>query len=289
MPLKVGLQLYSVRESMKGNPYEALSKVAEAGYKYIEAANHNAQDDDGIGFGVPVKELRKQLDSLGLNIIGSHIAPLDMKRLPAILDYHRQLGNRYIGNDIEFFPYGDRDAVLRRCELFNRAGEMCSKLDMKFYYHNHYQEFQEFGGETVYDLIMQNTNPEFVFAEMDTYWVFRGGHNAIDWINKYKNRLLLLHQKDFPENAPQPLNMYDGVVNKDQDISLEKFLAVENESCFTEIGTGVLPIQDIINAASQAPFLEYIVLEQDYTKLDEIASIKTSMESFRKYSGIAWA
>jgi hypothetical protein len=42
--------------------------------------------------------------------------------------------------------------------------------------------------------------------------------------------------------------------------------------CFTEIGTGVLPIQDIIDTASKLPNLEYMFLEQDHTTLPEIES-----------------
>jgi hypothetical protein len=82
--------------------------------------------------------------------------------------------------------------------------------------------------------------------------------------------------------------MFDGIVNKDANINMDVFAATINPLCFTEIGTGVLPIQDIINAAAEAPNLEYIILEQDVTQLGEIQSIQTSMEAFRKFSGIVW-
>ena len=52
MALKVGIQLYSVRELMKQDPIKTIYQVADAGYKYLEAANHNALEDQGIGFGV---------------------------------------------------------------------------------------------------------------------------------------------------------------------------------------------------------------------------------------------
>ena len=44
---------------------------------------------------------------------------------------------------------------------------------------------------------------------------------------------------------------------------MDVFAATINPLCFTEIGTGVLPIQDIINAAAEAPNVDYIILEQD--------------------------
>ena len=93
MALKVGIQLYSVRESLKADPYGTLAKVAEAGFKYLEAANHDAANDDGVGFGVPADALKKSLADLGMSIVGSHINPLDPARIPAVLDYHQELGN----------------------------------------------------------------------------------------------------------------------------------------------------------------------------------------------------
>ena len=47
-----------------------------------------------------------------------------------------------------------------------------------------------------------------------------------------------------------------------------------------------LPIQDIIDAASDAPNLEYIVLEQDFTQLPELQSIEVSMDAFKKFKGV---
>jgi len=286
MHLKIGVQLYSVRQALKADPYGTLAKIAEAGFQYVEAANHNADTDDGVGFGVPANKMKESLDILGISIVGCHINPLKLDRLPAVLDYHQALGNKQIGCDIEFYPYNDLDYVLRRCELFNKVGEMCKKRGMRYYYHNHYQEFQKIGDETVYEIIMENTDPSLVFIEMDTYWMTRGGQNPLQMIEKYKDRIILLHQKDFPENAPQPIVMYDGIVDPNKEITYSLFSATKNPLCFTEIGTGILPIQNIIDAAKTAPNLEYILLEQDHTQLDEIESIKTSMNAFHKFSAL---
>lgn len=286
--MKVGVQLYSVRESLKVDPYGTLAKVAQAGFKYVEAANHNANTDDGVGFGVPANQMKEIMDTFGLAIVGCHINPLSPERLPAILDYHQELGNMQIGCDIEFYPYNDLEYVLRRCDLFNKIGKMCNERGMRFYYHNHYQEFQTIDGDPVYDIIMENTDPSLVFIEMDTYWMTRGGQDPRQLIEKYKDRLVLLHQKDFPANSPQPLIMYDGIVDRNQEINDDIFTTTKNPLCFTEIGTGILPIQDIINCAKTAPNLEYILLEQDYTQLDEIKSVEISLNAFHKFSGIEW-
>ncbi len=57
----------------------------------------------------------------------------------------------------------------RPCDVFNQVGKLPKECGRRFYYHNHYQEFQEFGDDFVYDLILKNTDPELVKLELDTY------------------------------------------------------------------------------------------------------------------------
>ena len=57
MALKVGIQLYSVRDEMKKDPINAIRQVAEIGYKNLEFASSNADTDPGVGFGVSVEDI----------------------------------------------------------------------------------------------------------------------------------------------------------------------------------------------------------------------------------------
>lgn len=288
MTVRIGLQLYSVRESLSEDPWGTLSQLSEAGFTTLEAANHHAREDAGVGFGVGAAELRAKLGDLDLRVIGCHINPLDVDILPRALDYQLELGNTQIGCDIEFYPLGDRDYVLRRAETFNAIGELCRDRGMRFYYHNHFQEFQRIGDETVYELVLENTDPALVQIEMDTYWMYRGGQDPLEWMRRYEDRVILIHQKDFTANAPQPLNMFDGIVSPTAPITMDVFMQNKDPLCFTEIGTGVLPIQDIIDAAQALPNLDYLILEQDHTRYQEIESVRISKDAFSNYSGISW-
>jgi sugar phosphate isomerase/epimerase len=290
MTVRTGLQLYSVRNSLARDPWGTLARLAEAGFTHLEAANHNARNDPGVCFGVAASELRNQLANLGLSIIGCHINPLELDILPRALDYQAELGNSQFGCDIEFFPYGDRDYVLRRAEVFNKVGELARARGMRFYYHNHFQEFQRVGDDYVYDLILENTDPDLVKLELDTYWMYRGGQDPIAWMTKCADRVILLHQKDFPADGPQPLNLFDGVVSPTENIDMTVFEERKDTRCFTEIGTGVLPIQSILDAAGALPNVDYLILEQDHTALDEIESVRTSRHAFASnFTGISWS
>ena len=78
MDVRIGLQLYSVRNALKVDPWGTLERLAEVGFTHLEAANHQARTDPGVGFGVTAADLRKTLGDLGLNIIGCHINTLTL-------------------------------------------------------------------------------------------------------------------------------------------------------------------------------------------------------------------
>jgi sugar phosphate isomerase/epimerase len=290
MSVRIGLQLYSVREALARDPWGTLARLADVGFTHLEAANHNARNDPGVGFGVAAAELRSRLADLGLSIVGCHINPLELEILPRALDYQAELGNTQFGCDIEFFPYGDRDYVMRRAEMFTKVGELARERGLRFYYHNHFQEFQRIGDDFVYDLILENTNPDLVKLEIDTYWMYRGGQDPVEWMKRHADRVILLHQKDFPADAPQPLNLFDGVVSLTENIDMAGFEERKDTRCFTEIGTGVLPIQSILDTAGALPALDYVILEQDHTAMDEIESVRTSRDAFAaNFTGISWS
>ena len=89
------------------------------------------------------------------------------------------------------------DALLKFMEVFNKSGELCKKSGMKFGYHNHDFEFSEkLNGETLYDLILKNTDGHLVMQQLDIGNLYNGGAKAIDWVKKYRGRFESLHVKD---------------------------------------------------------------------------------------------
>lgn len=45
-------------------------------------------------------------------------------------------------------------------------------------------------------MILANTDPKLVYLQLDTYWMYRGGQDPIEWMDRSSNRVILLHQKD---------------------------------------------------------------------------------------------
>ena len=305
MALKVGIILYSVRDAMAKDGLGTVEKVARLGYKYVEVCNHNALRDSGCGFGIQAAELKQTFEKFGASVVSAHIFPFEKADMPAVLQYNRTLGNTNIVNPMgQFSTYDD---VMRQCEELNRIGKICREEGMTYLYHNHEFEFRTIRGKMIMDYIHEYTDPAYLSYELDTFWVMRAALCPMDVIQKYGRRIKLIHQKDFAWDSLQPINLI-GLTPEDRELKPGEVVGIDGSSdyakngkhketpdrvlratSFTEIGSGIMPIQKIVDAANEFTDAEYIILEQDSTRLPtQIDSVAKSMEGFKKFTGISW-
>ena len=301
MAIKVGLILYSVRDEMAKDPIATVQKVGEMGYKFIETCNHNAAEDSGCGFGVPAETLKETFDSFGSKAVSMHIYPVESANLKEVVAYNKVLGNRNIVNPMAHFP--TYDETMRFIEQLNETGKYLHEEGMTYLYHNHQQEFKTFKGKTIEELMMENTDPDYLSFELDTFWVMRAGLDPVETLKHMGSRVKLVHQKDFAWDSIHPINLIGLTPEEremkpgDEDRLRGGFTEEERaafwearKTSFTEIGSGIMNIQAIIDAANEYTEAEYIILEQDWTRMPtQFDSIAKSMEGFRKFTGIEWA
>ncbi|MBO5253164.1 MAG: sugar phosphate isomerase/epimerase [Clostridia bacterium] len=284
MAMKVGIQLYSVRDEMAKDPINAIRTVAGLGYKNLEFASSKADTDPGVGFGVDADTMNALLAETGAKLISGHVRPINEDTIDALIEYHKKVGTKYIGQSSDF--YDSYEHLLERCEYYNWVGKKLAENGMQFLVHNHYHEFQKLNGKEVLYHIMDNTDPEYVSFELDTFWAMRGGMDPIEVMKRLGSRLKLVHQKDFSKTSTTPINLWT-IKDPNVLITRETFGGAAQPTDFCEIGTGIMDIQSIINAANELG-AEYIVLEQDWTQLTQMESVKISMEAFKKFEGLSW-
>lgn len=285
--MKVALQMYSVRNTFKLDPVGVMRKVAGMGFKHWEICAFNPDSPYNYGLDLPLEEAKALLKELGVSIIGCHLRAGDGvidQDLIDFLDYQAGIGCESPGVAAVFCA--DTEDIKRQADWFNELGRLCKDRGMRFHYHTHFHDHQLFDGKEMIDWILEYTDPGLVDLELDTFWAVRGGVDPVEKIHKYKDRLCMLHQKDFNGASEHRRNLWAGTIDPTVPVQgWESFQGLEED--FVEVGTGVLPIQDYIDAGNEIG-LKYITLEQDYTKLDEMESIKKSMDAFHKFTGIEW-
>lgn len=278
MPPSIGLQLWSVRNSLQADYAGTIEKVAAVGYKNLELIC--TVTPEGLVFGKDMRapELRKLLDANGLRAVSCHFVPTPDMSLPAIVGDLNALGTDSLGCAIAFF--NSQDDVKAFSKTFNQFAEVTQKGGVQLYYHNHFEEFQVFGDKSAYELLIENLDPALVKFEFDTFWAVRGGQDPVYWLKKLGKRCDLVHQKDMPA-AASPVNLFEKY-GYDAPITIDVLWPLQSPDQFGEIGTGLLPIAGYIKAARSYNNARYIFVEQDVTALPEIDSVAVSFANLTK-------
>ncbi|MDQ2799941.1 MAG: sugar phosphate isomerase/epimerase, partial [Armatimonadota bacterium] len=188
--LPIALQLYTLRDQTAQDFSGTIRKVADIGYAAVELAGHGD---------LSIRELVSLLQDNHLRVAGSHVGIEAMEQdIAQVIDENLALGNRYV-----VVPYlsEDRrqgaDGYKRTAETLNGLGETLRSNALSLCYHNHDFEFQkQDNGELGIDILLQNTDPALVKAEVDTYWVLVGGQDPVEFVQKYRGRVPLMHLKD---------------------------------------------------------------------------------------------
>jgi len=201
----IGIQLWSVRGDMNADPEGTLRELGEMGYSFVEAAGYQ----NGRFYGMGPVDFRALVEANGMKFLSSHVG----RELPAEGDWDEAMEwwstaiDAHASAEVPYMiqPFMPRSAfenleVLQQwADYFNTIGEMSREKGVRFGFHNHAIEFTEVEGIVAYDYLLDNTDPELVFFQLDLYWIAEGGKNSIDYYRRYPGRFLMYHVKDKQE------------------------------------------------------------------------------------------
>ncbi len=247
----LGAELYTVRDIVTKNPAEVLEAIQKIGYTEVEATY------------ATLDQIWSALEQTRLKPVSVHVDSKiftgDQGALDTALGNLKQRGFEYVVLPFYQTAQGGADGVKRAADVMNHAAEHAKSKGLIFCYHNHAHDFQPIDGTPALELLMNETQKDLVFLEMDIFWVSVAGHNPVDLLNRYSGRVPLLHLKDKARGVPVQYN--------------EKV----PPSAFKEVGGGTLNIPAVLSAANAAGVRHYFV-EQDHTPGDPIASLRQSYQ-----------
>lgn len=254
-PVKnIGLQLYSLRDSMAVNAVKTIEEVGKIGYKTVELAGYA----NGKFYGMTPAEIKNVVESNGMTIISSHTGQSvpDSSNWDAVMawwdtciDAHAQAGIKYIVQPwMDRVGYESLAGLQRYCDYFNAVGEKCLAKGIRFGYHNHSEEFKEVEGQVIYDYMLQNTDSSKVFFQIDLYWIKEGGADAVEYFTNYPGRFLSFHVKDEKELGASGEMDFETLFNN-ADLAGMKYYIVEQEEYTTTPFEGVKQSYEFLKAA----------------------------------------
>lgn len=249
--IPVGLQLYTLRDETKDDFLGTLRKVAAMGYQAVEFAGYG---------GIAANEMKKELDDLGLKAVSSHVGlQLLDNELEQQIEYSLTIGAKYIVCPwLQVEQLRDEASFTGLMAKFRQIGEACRAKGLQFGYHNHAFEFETVGGEYLLDNMYNAVSADLMVAELDLFWVKKGGLSPRDYLLKYKGRAPLIHVKD---------------------------MTGDEAATFAEVGYGIIDYNSVFEVAGDAGVECYIV-EQDKCQRPPLESVQMSID-YLKSIGIA--
>ena len=246
----IAAQMYTLREHMKtpADAAKTLKKVRAIGYEAVQLSGHGKIDD---------AELKKMVDDAGLFICATHEDYNWIRDdTQAVIDkLHRwECPNTAIGGLPK--EYRTSEGFVKFARECVEPAKKLKAAGILFGYHNHSFELERLSdGRTALQTIAEESDPDAVMLEIDTYWIQHGGGDPADTLRAYKGRVPFIHVKDMVYVPP------DGPT-------------------FAEVGAGNLNWPAIMAAGKEAGVRWYIV-EQDRCRRDPFESLAISFENLK--------
>lgn len=243
---KMGLQLFSVRDAMKSAPLDTLKKLKTIGYQDFEI--YGFQADTETIYGYKSIEFKRILDDLGLSTTSGHYS------FPDYFNTSADQLNRYVDQCIQtainlnssyitwpFIKPENRnpEGFKHLSEKLNVIGEQATKAGIGFAYHNHGYEFEDWGGTSGHQILMQLTDPKFVKLQMDMYWLVHSGKTPKDMVAQNPGRYVMWHIKDMDKVTRDYTELGNGSIDytimlPDPKTSGLEYLYIEQGGNFAE-------------------------------------------------------
>lgn len=249
MKNKFAATLFTVREELKTDGIGPVFKeLADMGYAGLQLS--------GLPVGYDQEEVAFHLQKNNVAAAGMHV-PFD--RLANEFDLVRQEAKKYGTTDL-FCPYlpeslRSEDGYREVKRVLNEVAHLAP--DLRIGYHNHAFEFDtRIEGKDALAYLLEPSEENKILAEIDVYWVAKGGQDPLNYIQPYKGRMPIIHLKD---------------------------MTTDEEETFAEVGTGSIDFLPILNWGEQHG-IEWYVVEQDVCKSNPMTSLQLSLTNLHKYA-----
>lgn len=259
--IRLGLELFSLREELKRDLPAALTRARQFGFRHVENA---------IPQGLSAAEFKRALVNAGLTIT-SMAVPYETLR-DQIDNVRRNLdtlGAHWV--IVAWIPHGDtfeRADLERTVKDFNRWGATLARSGHAFAYHAHGVEFHPTAEGTNFDAIVKATDPGTVKFELDTFWAVWAGQNPAELLRRHPGRFRMVHVKDRRKGAKTGSRV-DQVPDTDSVVA----------------GEGVIQWGDVLAAAREQRIEDYFLEDECLCSIQQIPRSLAYLRQFNVVAG----
>jgi sugar phosphate isomerase/epimerase len=186
---RTAINLYSVRE-LDEPMARTLERVADAGYDGVQFSG-------GFRDATP-SEVATTVEELGLAVTPAHVAIDELESdLDGVIESYGHVGAA--GAVVPYLDeehFASTDAATETAARLDAIAQTLADHDFSVHYHNHAHEFVDLDGTTGFEVFADASS---VGLEVDVGWVHTGGHDPAALIDRYADRVDVVHMKDMAD------------------------------------------------------------------------------------------
>jgi sugar phosphate isomerase/epimerase len=246
----VGLELYSVRDSLKQDPRATVRAVAQMGYQCVEFYAPYFEWSES-----EAKQMRTLMDDLGIRCYSTHNDDnyFDAVNISKARDLNQILGCRYMVMAYTD-PKGGMDGWKATADKLNTAAEQLEPAGLRPGYHNHDAEWKPVEGVRPMEILAKNTKPS-VMLQLDVGTCLEAGSDPAAWIRSNPGRIHSLHLKDWSHDPAKGYTVL--------------------------FGEGDAKWKDIFAAAESVGGVEFYLIEQEGSRFSELETANRCLQGYR--------
>ncbi len=236
-PRTPGMVSYNYRTDFAQDLSSTLDRIRRLGITDMEFSST---------FGHPVERLRRELGERGMHCSSYGVSYVDLEaRTEEVIADAVVLGAAFVR--VAWIPH-EAPFGLTHAEAavstFDRAGRLLRDHGLTFCYHNHGYEFVPHGEGTLFDVMVQRSDPDAVAFELDILWAHFPGQDPAELLERYPDRFRLMHLKDLRAGVVGDLS---GQTPPENDVAL---------------GDGQLDLPRILRAAGRTRVDHYYLEDE---------------------------
>ncbi|MBK6282842.1 MAG: sugar phosphate isomerase/epimerase [Draconibacterium sp.] len=230
-PKEFGFQVWTIKDELIADFPGTLKKMAGLGYKQVEMCSPLGYTSSGFG---PLNEMsgtemKKIIDDSGLTCISSHYGMGELREsLDNRIEWATQLGMKQMICSSFWLPEGASvDEYRKAAEELNEIGKKTKAAGIQMGFHNHHMEFEKRGDELIYDVLMDELDPDLVKMQFQVA-VISAGYKASDYFRKYPGRFISAHLADWSAEKETQVPIGQGDVDWKDFYEAAKIGGVQN-------------------------------------------------------------
>ena len=212
-----GFQVWTIRKELNEDFPGTLNKMAAMGYSEVEMCSPLGYSF--LGFKplneISGTEMKKIIEGAGLVCSSSHFTSKELQdSLDNRIEWASQIGMKQMAQSMPSLNL--RNATMddwrKSAQDLNVIGEKTKAAGIQMVYHNHHFEFKEIDGELIYDVLLEELDPDLVKMQFQVA-VVDIGYMAADYFRKHPGRFISAHLADYSNELGKQVPVGQGIVD----------------------------------------------------------------------------